>query len=178
VPGIIQALGAALRLFKFDASGIDRFDQSIEGFWRSFAVIVLGVPFMLLANVTAPAPAEPGGAGPLAEVATYLLVWLFMPVAAVFLTRAFGLSARYVPYVIALNWMSLIAHAIAALVGTVARADSPLALIFVPLLLYLFTVEWFTTRVALRTTGWLAATFVAVDVVSSIAIGALFGVFD
>ncbi|MGH6718708.1 MAG: hypothetical protein ACREER_05270 [Alphaproteobacteria bacterium] len=177
---IVGALDAALRLFRFDGSGIDRFDQSVEGFWRSFAVIPLGVPLVLLASLAVPEPDDPmtgPAAGLLAEAAAYLVGWLFMPVVAVFLTRAYGLAARYVPYVIALNWTSLVGLALAALIAAVVPGGGgPLDVIAVPLLLYLLAVEWFAARTALRTTGWVAATFVAIDVVGSLAIFQLLGV--
>ena len=41
---IARHAGAAWALFKGDRQGIRAFDMSVEGFWRSFGVIVLLLP--------------------------------------------------------------------------------------------------------------------------------------
>ena len=103
---------------------------------------------------------------------------LFQFRAAVFLTRLYRLSGRYVPYVIALNWNAVLGMALMtapiALAGQGAwgaGVGGPVGLVLAAYVIY---VEWFTTRLALRTSGGIAATFVAFDIVASLALDALF----
>ena len=107
--------------------GLNRLDLSIEGFWRSFAAIGLVIPFAALgfisqARLAASAgegSVEPVGGGFGAEAVALIADWLTFPLVFAVLARALGLGARYVPFIVARNWASVI---IAALVSVIHAA--------------------------------------------------------
>ena len=95
--------------------GLNRLDTSLEGFWRSFAAIILVAPFALLA-LDQPAAARcrsRRGAGPLTgggarALGVALLVdWFAFPLIFALLAPTFGLGSRYVPFIVARNWASV-----------------------------------------------------------------------
>lgn len=116
---IARSTGAAWALFKGDARGLRQFDLSFDGFWRSFGVIVLLIPAIgiLIASErlqilgqTAMSPETfPAGTFVVSRVFGHLLGWVDYPLALALLARPLGLARSYVPLVVALNWMTLIA---------------------------------------------------------------------
>src|SRR4051812_12532813 len=92
-------------------AGLDRLDTSLEGFWRSFAALILVAPFALLALISeeklTPEAAAALTGGSLAIYCLALLVdWFSFPLVFALLARPFGLGARYVPFIVARNWAS------------------------------------------------------------------------
>jgi hypothetical protein len=104
--------------------GLSRLDTTIDGFWRSFAAVVLVAPFAFL-SLIGPMPAGPEG-GEVVETVTgsglalyavaLLTDWITFPLIFAMIAPAFGLGARYVPFIVARNWASVIIGAIVALV--------------------------------------------------------------
>jgi hypothetical protein len=103
--------------------GLDRLDTSLEGFWRSFAAVILMAPFALLSLISEqPLIAASGGAaslsgGTLALNGIALLVdWFAFPLIFAFVARPFGVGSRYVPFIVARNWASVIIGAMVAII--------------------------------------------------------------
>ena len=66
------------------------------------------------------------GARRLAELVSFAVGWLAFPLAAIPLTRLLGLSARYVPLIVANNWSAVIQVALytaVVLVGTILPTE-------------------------------------------------------
>lgn len=116
---ITRSLAGAFRLLMKDPTGIERFDVSIDGFWRSFSAAVIGLPiFVFLAvceaafmvalgeDPTLVRVQDPGVIGP--EIFGYLLGWCLFPLVMIEIARLLNLSSRYVPYIIAVNWANLL----------------------------------------------------------------------
>jgi hypothetical protein len=104
--------------------GLNRLDTSLEGFWRSFAAVIMLAPFALLALFSQPrladaagAPMDPLTASGVALAGLALFVdWFAFPIVLAVLALPFGLGSRYVPFIVTRNWASVI---IGAVVGAV-----------------------------------------------------------
>lgn len=114
-------LFGAWRLLRGDEGGFENFDVSLQGFWRSFWAVAVGfalMVFILIADYrtqiafAAQSPdyqfAVPQTIFLATEVVTGLLGWIVFLMLMVPFARAFGVASRYVAYVIAYNWASLL----------------------------------------------------------------------
>jgi uncharacterized membrane protein YobD (UPF0266 family) len=169
---IKSALLGAADLARLDASGMGRFDLSIEGFWNSFFAAALAAPGYLIlvldAYATEGAPADLGLVF-FVETIAYAANWIVFPLAAALLTRVLGLGARYVPLIVAGNWAAVLQVAllvVALAIGSLAPGDlrSPLLL---AALAAVMVYQWFVIRTALQTSGGIALAFLVIDVLLS-----------
>jgi hypothetical protein len=182
------ALRGCLRLLRGDPHAFADFNVTIEGFWRSFAVIVpqaiMAYPLFLsqhrLAVETAALDGGTVSEFSLAKEYTFLVAVLVLwPIAAAILARVLGASANFVRYVIIYNWMSLIVLAIAIVPSLIHLAFAPgiatLSFLFIALYLAVGVVNWIVARRALETTGAIALAFVLADYALSIGMSELLG---
>lgn len=182
------ALRGCLRLLRGDPHAFADFNVTIEGFWRSFAVIVpqavLAYPLFLSQHRLAVEAAALDGSTVsdlnLAKEYTFLVAVLVLwPIAAALLARVLGVSANFVRYVIVYNWMSLIVLAIAVIPSLIHLAFAPgvatLSFLFIAVYLALGVVSWIVARRALETTGAIALAFVLADYALSIGLSELLG---
>lgn len=167
----------AFRLAKGDAGGMEHFDFSADGFFRSFwAMLIVAPGYAILVTDQHARAGTPGGmALVLAESLSYLLGWVALPIIAVFLTRLFGVAQRYVPLIVALNWSSLIQIA-AFLVPLALGVILPGPLI--PLLMLLVTggvlvYQGFIIKTALGCPVPVAVTFLAADLIAVMLINGI-----
>ena len=172
---VIHSLYGAYRLAFLDQSGLAHFNFSIEGFWRSFFAAVLVAPgfAVLIAQklVARPEAFDPGWAM-LVQILAYGLSWAAFPLAAVVLTRLFGLGHNYVPLIVALNWgavLQVMVFLAAVVVGLALPGvlEGLLMLIVTGGILF---YQWFVTRSALQTTSGVALMLVLIDLVLNSAI--------
>jgi hypothetical protein len=181
---IIGSLKGAWLLARRDASGMQHFNLTIEGFWRSFAAILFIAPiFFVFASLSFDAATETELADGVANdssadyagTAVLLAIsWIAFPLAMVPVSRALGLAHRYVTYIIVFNWTSIIAEAVLA---------APVALLYlgvisievfrggygIALLLVVF-YRWYIARTALETSGLVASTMVLLEFTLTIAV--------
>jgi hypothetical protein len=111
-------LAAASSLMLGRADGMSRLDVSLEGFWRSFAAVVLVVPFALLALLSQRRLLGPE-AGPPAigsEMLALLVDWVAFPIVFAAIARPLGLGRRYVPYIVARNWAAVVITALVSVI--------------------------------------------------------------
>ncbi len=127
---IVRNLAGAWLLMLGKPDGLARIDTSIDGFWWSFAAIVLVAPFAyvaflsqlsLEADQTAAAVAVTAGRLALNTIAL-LLDWIAFPLLFAFAARPFGFASRYVPFIVARNWASVIIGALMAVVHAIYLA--------------------------------------------------------
>jgi len=177
-----QHLRGAWRLLRWDVDGLQEFDLTADGFYRSFwaiaAAFVLMVPafaadhrvgMAFAAHAEDVQFAMPLGVYVATEMGVAAIGWatflLMMSPAA----RALGAGDRYAIFVIVYNWASLLVVsltlplAVAQLSG-IASWDITLAVQFVLALVFL-VFSWFVARVALDLEGLDAAAVVALEVV-------------
>ena len=104
------ALYGALRLARFDPSGMDFFEQTETGFWRSFFAAVLVAPFYLMltsirhSGLTETVPFVRFLA---IETIAYVIAWVAFPLLMASLTRSLGREAHYIRYIVAYNWAAV-----------------------------------------------------------------------
>lgn len=117
---IVGSLYGAWRVLRMDPAALGYFNQSIDGFWRSFFAIVLVVPiFAVVTYLGAEAlPAEEAETAPAAGTLVFihllglLLAWAAFPASMIWLSRMLKLSHRYVLYIIVWNWSNVVSATI------------------------------------------------------------------
>lgn len=168
-----HAIRGAFRLTRFDADGLEDFDRSIDGFWRSFFAAVIVGPLQLLLAF------EVVGSMQLSEswllgLFTYVVLWLAFPTLMLTVADRLDRRHRYVTFIVALNWSNLPQVLLLLLVYSppVAALLPPDALQFIGsiALAYILVYEWFIAKTALDISSGKAAAIVALDSLVSIAI--------
>jgi hypothetical protein len=115
---ITRSLTAAFDLFLDRPGAMRNFDVSVEGFWRSFAAVILVVPSYALAvlaerqlsaAIDPAAPVQDGAAFLVQNVLGLGLDWVALPVILALLARPLGIARHYPEFVVARNWGAVIA---------------------------------------------------------------------
>ncbi|MBS8262520.1 hypothetical protein DYI23_20005 [Roseibium polysiphoniae] len=161
------------------------FDLSIDGFWRSFAVIFLLVPLFVVSSLAErkllldETEFLPAGAFWLAQFTSLGLDWVALPLLLAGLAKPLGISAGYVPFIVARNWTSLLAALPYVFVGLLYLAGLIAPGIMVLLsLVTLIVVIWYRfiiARVALQASMSMTIGVVILDIILSLLIGELAG---
>jgi hypothetical protein len=162
------------RLLQFDPSGLDYFDRSIAGFWRSFRVAVLVAPLYALLVPYKLAMVQPTADWQqiiLVEILTYIIAWFLFPVVAYDLCRWLSREAEYPGYIVTYNWSALTLATANAVVwlptfaGTTAVDTSATLSALVNHAFYIYL--WFLTRAALKIETLTAVGLIFVEYVLS-----------
>lgn len=110
---ILRYFTGAARLMAGKRDGLAFLDLSADGFWRSFAAIVVALPPTALSWIEFERVERRGPAPNLSDTALYgahafadLTAWLFPMLVLMLLARPAGLSRKLVPLVVSLNWGS------------------------------------------------------------------------
>lgn len=123
----IQEIGqsciASWRVMKGEAEALQQFDLSADGFWRSFLVIFLLLPFYFLSLISEQSlmleinlergqeAAEIATGGALLYIGKTLSLfvdWVTFPLVLAVLAGSIGLKRTYGPYIVVRNWSTLI----------------------------------------------------------------------
>lgn len=183
-------LEVALRFARFEKGAVRDFDQSFDGFFRSFIGILLCAPFYVLIvladrRIAANAPADMPGVeiGPLPPVnlafivlesLNYLVNWIAFPLAMIFITRIIGAGRHYVPYIVAYNWTSCVVFALTIIPPVLylsGLVQNALASSFsLPVILLAIAYRFKVAREALEITPLNAAGIVLFDLLLSLLI--------
>ena len=163
------------------SDGLDRLDTSLEGFWRSFAAVILLAPFALLSLLSQrPLQSETGTAAPLTggmlafDGIALLVDWFAFPLIFALLAPPFGLGSRYVPFIVARNWASVIIGAMVAVVhaldllGVLPSALMPYVLLVAIVVALRFS--YVIARTALAVSMALALPIVVLDLLISLVV--------
>lgn len=162
---ILSSLYGTWRLAHLDPQGMNWFDLSAGGFYRSFFAAVLVLPVYLVALGLDGFLS--GGDGPAwgVKLVFYPIYWAIFPVVLGIAVRALGLSQGYVAAVVASNWSGvlinfvllglaiILATGLFGAVGSMAYFAAYLASLY---------YAWFILRTALGTTGGIAAALTAI----------------
>ncbi len=174
------SLYGAYRLARLDAGGLDYFDASLEGFWRSFyAAAFVAPPFALLLalryadGMVAASPLRYAAI----EAIAYVIAWLAFPVAMLMVTRMLDREKHFIRFIVVYNWAAVLQNALylpipmMGITGmlTVNSANGMGMLALLLILGY----TWFITKTALEVTSAAAAGIVALDLGISIFITAV-----
>lgn len=148
-------LYGVVRLAARDPKGLDLFNLTVAGFWRSFLAAAVALPVFAVERMAARvivAELDPDRRlpSPLEDLTIYLAGW---PLAAVALLGACVLlrkTDRFAVGVIALNWLTVLTQT-AVCIAEVAAAVVPAAftLIVISVLMAILVVEYRVLRIAL-----------------------------
>ena len=177
---IIRSLYGALHLARGDTSGMAFFNATEQGFWRSFTAAILIAPLFALL-LTIRYHVNEAGVSLLRftaiETIAYVVSWVAFPLLLYHLTDILGTGHRFIRYIVAYNWASVLQNLLylpfALLVEAhlVQGAGSTFFGIILLGLVLLYT--WFVTRTALEVTNLLAAGLVMIDLVLIIFINTI-----
>lgn len=183
---IRRSLAGSWELFKGRAEGMHAFDVSITGFWRSFGVILLlALPYAVTV-IAEKRIIDQEAAIPLddfsqqsfvfAKAIGFALDWACFPIIVALIARPLGISARYVPYIVARNWTSAIAilpYMAPALLYIAGLIDAgTTAFLTLVAIGFVLRYRYLVARIALHATIGMAIGLVALDTVLSFVIGA------
>ncbi len=168
-----QALTGCWRLVLRDTGGYDEFDNSLDGFWRSFSAIVIVAPLYLYAvDLQLSLPGVPGAeeAEPHSLAASFVslvIQWFAWPAIVAAVAYFTALTAGYTRYVIAYNWssilvmtMQLIPIFMLTLGGAIAEFGG---LLFFITLAMAFYYRWYVAMTGLGANALMASALVAAD---------------
>src|SRR5258708_2364756 len=122
------ALAGTLRLARGDPGGLDCFDWSVGGFWRSFRAAILCYPLYLILFTF---PVVLGGT-PVVEVDAgrfyavesihFVMSWVAFPLIVLPIADFFGRGDRFLIFVTAYNWCQVPQTMVFAVVAVLAGA--------------------------------------------------------
>jgi hypothetical protein len=121
---INRSLDAAFALVLRDKRAWDKFDLSVEGFYRSFLAILIVAPMNIVTDIIATDVANDlrmrhgqpalidafGFAEVMFSTIAFTLQWMIFPLAMIFVLRFLGLSHRYAPLIVAHNWGTIVVY--------------------------------------------------------------------
>jgi hypothetical protein len=172
------ALVGTLKLARGDRGGLQCFDRSLDGFWRSFRAAVISYPLFLVLLAMRVTVAEWQRAGGLVIVAVetigYVVAWVAFPLIMMTVTRRIGRAYRFFDFMVPYNWSQVPQSALFVLVGVGTESGvldaSPAQAIEVAAAIAVLVYEWFIARVALETTASAAVFVVFVDLLLGVLV--------
>lgn len=181
----LAALRGCWRLVQRDPFADEDFNLTIDGFWRSFAVVV---PFLAMAYpivisdyrfaiegvVEAVVPPTLNVGRDYAFLIVMLLVW---PLVAALLAKLLGVGHAYIRYMIIYNWITLPTTALVLLphlLHLVSGAAYPALILVQIVILFLVFVSWYVAKIGLRTSAIIALAFVLAEYALSLSVFHLF----
>ncbi len=186
---IRTALDGSWLLLRNRPEGMAFFDQSIPGFWRSFAVIILLLPAFLLSGLADKQfyfvenrfhpDAFPDSAYWMAQFLGLGADWVIYPLLLALLASPIGISQRYVPFIVARNWTSLLASvpylviSMLFLLGIISPGIT--VLLSISSLLVVLWYRFLVARIALQATISLSIGVVVLDILLTLVISQLVG---
>ncbi|ADZ72066.1 hypothetical protein [Polymorphum gilvum] len=181
----LRAIEASWALFRGRADAMRGFDLSIGGFWRSFSVVILLVPPLIVTSLAerrlilieagVDSGFFPEQAFWQAQVVVFGLDWILYPFVMAVLAAPLGLSRTYVPFVVARNWTSLLAtvpFVIPALLYMAGLIPSGiLVLLSIAALAVVAHYRYRVTRISLQASVSVCIGVVVLDLLLSLLIG-------
>jgi hypothetical protein len=167
----------AYRLALLDRLGLHYFDATVEGFWRSFyaaAIVAPGYAILVMLRL-AEMPVQAGSMRVfLIESIAYVISWTAFPLAMFYVCQMIDRGDRFIRYIVAYNWSSVVQMAAFLPVATLAASGAlpdPLGSVLTMLVtLAVLFYQWFIARTALEIPGPGAAGIVLLDIILSVII--------
>ncbi len=173
----VAGLTGALRMARFDASGMGFFDASPEATRRSFFAAVLIAPLyalLLLIRFPMLQPAANALEFAAAEAVGYVLSWVAFPVLMWHVSHLLDRRERFFVYITAYNWslvwQSLVFLGLAFFVLGGVLPNGVANLLWLIALIGILAYTWFIARTALDIPGFAAAGVVGLDFMLTIII--------
>ncbi len=177
---VVRSLYGAYRLARLDALGLDFFNPTVAGFWRSFFAAVLVSPLYIVLVLIR--YGDLWERVPLfrflaIETIAYVIAWVAFPVIMATVTKSIDRERHFIRFIVAYNWAGVLQNALylpIVIFGSAgllaATGANTLALLAISLII---VYTWFITRTALDVTGAQAAGIVGLDFLISIFINAV-----
>jgi hypothetical protein len=178
---IRRSLGGAWGLFLGRADGMEALDRSVDGFWRSFLVILLILPINAVSMLAASRAGASDGFDELfwGGLPVLALDWVAFPIVLAAFAGPLEIRRTYTSYVVARNWASPLAASILAVPLVLQGAGwiPPTAgtLLSLAAMAIVLRYHFMIMRIALKTSIPVSAGLVGADVFISIILVALFG---
>ena len=169
-----RSLDAAFGLVMRDRRAWDKFDLTVEGFYRSFAALLIVLPINIVTDLIQVQMAaverlrqgkevveQAYGVGEAVFSTLALAVdWIIFPIVMIFVLRYLGLSHRYAPLIIAHNWGTIVVYlfnmpALLLFAAGFISSDDAVALYMITLVFALY-YRSYTAETALDA-GWSVA---------------------
>ena len=171
---IALALSGAFRLARRDAGGMNDFNPTVTGFWRSFIAALIVAPgyAMVIGPGLASLPAGQAVRATLAETIAYVVTWVAFPLVMIPITERIGRDAAYLRFITAHNWSAVLQMMVllaAALAGA-AMPAGPAAFLHMLAFGLILYYQWFIARTALAVNGATAAGIVGLGVLIELAV--------
>ncbi len=172
---ITRGVYGAWRLAQLDTGGVAYFDQTAEGFWKSFFAAAIVAPgYVILVLI---ALAEHGVAAGflrafLIHASAYAIGWTAYPLAMHHICGVIGKRSEYIGFIVAFNWAQVIQMMVYLPVFILAAMDilPPQAIVIVYLVVLAY--QWFVTRTMLGINAINAVMLIVLDQVISIVLSA------
>jgi len=186
-----RALLGVLCIARFDARGVEYFENTAEGFLRSFyAALIVAPPYVVLLMLDTDAKIV----GPdltrfiAVRIIAYVTIWVAYPLLMYYLSQALGCAGRYLRYVAAYNWTNVLL--VALMLGSsvlvqfmigpepqVGKTPTVLLLLAtavgIGVLVAIFAYNWFVAKAAFAVNNHTAFIIVITHVVLASGIGAI-----
>lgn len=185
---VSRSLRGTAALLNRRVEGLNAFDFSFEGFWRSFAAIGLTLPAFV---ITLALERQRLGLSPgslfddprmgivvaLGQIADFAA----LPLAIIPIARLMQLRTRYVAFVVVSNWISVFGLLFLSLPGLlllIGWETPPLTSLFLcGFGIIVLRLQWFAAKVTLGVSGDIAAALVALGLMLDLMIGSVMRAF-
>ena len=173
---VAAGLAGALRLARFDNSGMAFFEINLSGFWRSFWAAGLVAPLFLLLLVLRQLDAPGGAFGHhiTIESLAYVIAWVMFPLVMASLSKQLGCAKHYFSFIIAYNWCGAIQNGVylpIAILGYTGALSSGLANLFaLAAIIWVLVYTFFVARTALQVPPVTAFGIVVLDLALGLTI--------
>lgn len=164
---IAAGITGAFRLARRDPGGLDCFDSSPYGFWRSFWAAALVAPAFIIIDLLAGTLNTDTGFHALAvKLIGYVIDWTLFPVVMITIVDSLGKWPLYTRYIVAYNWSAVVQMAVLLPVAIMAVSAPSHAtmLIAQAVTIVLLVYRAYVAHVALAVNLGTAAGIVLLDV--------------
>lgn len=173
----LASIYGAFRLACGDASGLNYFNATYEGFWRSFSAAIIIAPIFII-FLSIQYLYDSGNINLMRffyiHSIAYVTVWVAFPLLIFHLANLLHFNQGVVCYIISYNWCSLLQNLIylpfAIIVGAFQIQGGIINTIGVFLLGLIVLYTWFISKVALNISSLFAIVIVVIDLMLSILI--------
>ncbi len=182
---IYRSLVGSWMLVKGRRDGMAAFDVSIGGFWRSFGAALVILPIyaatmvaqrhVLISDTQLGASDFPDNAFFIGNLIGFFVDWVAFPILMAFLARPLGIAERFVPFIVARNWSSVIAilpYSIPILLYAAGIINADLTtLLTLAAIFFVLYYRYTVTRISLDCSISLSIGLVVLDLVLSLVLG-------
>jgi hypothetical protein len=171
----LKSMYGAYRLALGDKNGLSYFNMTYVGFWRSFtAAMLIFPPFALLLTIRYIFNDNDINLLRFSSIHSigYIIGWAAFPLLVFYLNEIFNNSERFLNYIIAYNWASVLQNFIylpfIILIEVNLLHGNITTLIGLFLLGLMLLYNWYITKTALEISNSFACALVCIDFILSI----------